>query len=258
LLADQELDAVLIATPDKLHAQQAVASMKAGKHVFVEKPMATDVESAKAMIEASKQYRVHLGVAYHNRWHSGHRKVVEMIRNGEVGRHIRHARVHYTWDGGPATNWRASPEVGRWWSLAGNGTHCLDLIRWIMVSTCGEVESLKSMISKSVWKGPHDETAIVSLRFESGATAEFCSSALFDSPSRLEIYGSNGYAICENTLGRHGAGSIRTHEGEVPFNPVNPYRLQIEDFISAIRENRSPEVDGQEGLRNVELLVAAA
>jgi predicted dehydrogenase len=114
------------------------------------------------------------------------------------------------------------------------------------------------MISQDVWKGPHDETALVSFRFRSGATAEFCSSILFDSTSRLEIYGNKGYAVGEGTLGREGGGEVRTHLGELKFSISNPFVGEITDFVAAMRGQRQPEVDGNEGLRNVELLVRAA
>jgi 1,5-anhydro-D-fructose reductase (1,5-anhydro-D-mannitol-forming) len=257
LLSDPELDAIIIATPDKLHVEQTLAAASAGKHVLVEKPMATDVEEAKAMVQACHDAKVQLGVGYHLHWHNGHRKVLEAICAGEFGQ-LRHMRVLWTSGSADAKNWRASSEVGRWWSLAAFGTHCLDMIRWIMVPHCGEVVSLKSMISRDFWKGPHDETALVSVRLRSGATAEFCSSILFDSISRVEVYGSKGYAVAEGTLGRHGGGSVRTHLGELKFSITNPFVGEITDFVAAIREQSKPEVDGNEGLRNVELLVRAA
>ena len=71
-LSDPDLDAVVIATPDKLHAEQAIAAAAAGKHVLVEKPMATTVEDADAMIQACRSADVRLGVAYHLRCHLGH------------------------------------------------------------------------------------------------------------------------------------------------------------------------------------------
>jgi 1,5-anhydro-D-fructose reductase (1,5-anhydro-D-mannitol-forming) len=256
LLSDPDLDAVIIATPDKLHAEQTIACAAAGKHVLVEKPMATDVESAKAMGSACQAAGVQLAVAYHMRWHAGHRRLNEVMRAGKLGE-LRHMRVQWTYQAEDASNWRAHPEVGRWWSLAGVGTHCLDLIRWFLVPVCGEVVSIQSLIANAVWQGPHDETALVSMQFESGATAEFCSSALFLSPSRAEIYGAKGYAICDGTLGHGGAGKIRLNGAPLEFREVNPYAGEIEDFIAAIESGRSPEVGWHEGLRNVELLVDA-
>ena len=257
LLADPELDAVIIATPDKLHAEQTLAAAAAGKHVLVEKPMATSVADAQAMVQACAQADVKLGVAYHLRWHSGHRKMADLIRAGNLGQ-LRHMRAQWSFQAPDASNWRADAEVGAWWSLAGVGTHCLDLIRWIMTPDCGEITELNSTISRSVWSGPHDETAVLSMRFESGATAELCSSVLFRAPSRAEIYGSGGFIICEDTLSRLGAGTIRTHNSVLPFSATDPYAGEISDFAQAIQDDRPPEVDGQEGLRNIELLVQAS
>jgi len=256
LVADPKLDAVIIATPDKLHAQQAIVCAKAKKHVLSEKPMATDVESAKAMVEACEKAGVTLGVAYHLHWHYGHRNLIDIIKNNRLGP-LRHMRVQWTFKAPNASNWRAHSEVGRWWGIAGVGTHCLDFIRWVMVPSCGEIISIKSTISKDFWKSPHDETAIVSMKFESGATAEFCSSVLFKSPYRAEIYGADGYAICDGTLGPHGAGTITVKDKMLEFQVENPYVGEIEDFVSAILQGRPPEVDGIEGIRNVELLVEA-
>lgn len=254
LLNDPDLDGVVIATPDKLHADQCVTAAMAGKHVLVEKPMVTSLRDADRMIEACDDRGVRLGVAYHLRWHAGHRLVADVVRAGDLGE-IRHMRVQWSWLAPDAGNWRARREVGRWWSLAGVGTHCLDLIRWLMVPTCGEVELVRGVISKAVWRGPHDETAAVALRFESGATAEFCSSVNFESPHRMEIYGSEGYAICTNTLGASGAGTIRTRAGQLEFPIANPYVGEVLDFVRAIRDDATPAVDGREGRRNVELLL---
>lgn len=256
MLADAQLDAVIIASPDKLHAAQAIAAARAAKHVLCEKPMATGIEEAKAMVEACAKARVKLGVAHHMRWHPGHRVLAHRAHAGEFGE-LRHMRVQWTWKAGDASNWRAAPDVGKWWSLGGVGTHCLDQIRWFMCPGCGEVEQLRSVISRALWGGPHDESAILSLRFESGATAELCSSVTFDGPRRMEVYGSEGYALCEDTLGASAGGSIRTDQGELAFEKRNPYAGEIRDFAVAVSEDRSPEVDGEEGVRNVELLVRA-
>lgn len=253
LLADPELDGVVVATPDGLHADQSIAAARAGKHVFTEKPMATSTDDARAMVRACEDADVTLGVAYHLRWHAGHRRIVDRVRNGAVGE-LRHVRTLWSWPADDDSNWRARPEVGRWWSLAGVGTHCLDLVRWLSVPESGEVTGLEALATRSVWEGPHDETALVSLRFEEGVTAEICSSVLFPAPTRLEVYGSDGWITATGSLGPHGHGRIETPEGRLEYEVVDPYRGELEDFARAARNGRDPEVDGREGLRNVELL----
>jgi predicted dehydrogenase len=167
-------------------------------------------------------------------------------------------RVHWTFKAPDDSNWRANEDVGRWWGLAGVGTHCLDLIRWIMTPSCGEITSVTSTISRDFWKSPHDEIAVVSMKFESGATAELCCSVLFESPYRVEVYGTDGCAICDGTLGPRGGGTITVKDEQMAFPVANPYVGEIEDFAAAIKAGRPPEVDGAEGARNVEILVEAA
>ena len=256
LLADPALDAVIIASPDALHAEQAIRAARAGKHVFCEKPMTTTREDARATVDVCAAESVKLGVAYHMRWHAGHRVLASRVHAGELGE-LRHMRVQWTHKATDDTNWRAHGEVGRWWGLAGVGTHCLDQVRWFLLPGCGEVREVRSVVSRSVWKGPHDETAVVALEFESGATAEITTSVLFDAPKRMEVYGTNDFAICDNTLGLSGGGDIRIGSGSLSFEPKNPYVGEIEDFIDAIRNDREPEVTGEEGLRNVDILLQA-
>ncbi len=256
LLADPDLDGVLIASPDKLHAPQCIAAARAGKHVLTEKPMATDVAEAQAVVEACDAAGVTLAIAYHMRWHAGHRQLAGAVHGGRLGT-IRHMRVQWTFLADSDENWRASSEVGRWWGLAGVGTHCLDQVRWFMVPSCGEIVVQENLISREVWKGPHDETALISLGFESGATAEICSSVLFNAPKRMEVFGSDTYAVCDDTLGAHGGGAISIGGEPMEYQISNPYVGEIADFVAAVAEGRPPEVDGREGLRNVATLVAA-
>jgi predicted dehydrogenase len=254
-LSDENLDAVIITSPDKLHAKYGLAAAEAGKHVLIEKPMSTDVHSCRMITDACARSDIRLGVAYHLRWHDGHRLARQAILAGKIGQ-LEHIRVHWTMEADPS-NWRARPETGRWWSLAANGTHCLDLVRWMMIPLSGEIENMTSLISRSRWHGPHDETAMLSLRFENGATAQICSSVRFKSRSKLEMFGTQGEIICDDTLGRHGGGAISINNESLRFKKGNPFIREIEDFVKAIQEHREPEVSGQEGTRNVELLEEA-
>lgn len=256
LLADPDLHAVLIASPDKLHADQTIRAARAGKHILTEKPMATDRDGAAAMVDAAEQAGLVLAVAHHMRWHMGHRKLFQAAQDGAFGT-LRHMRIHWPTPAANADGWRAKSDVGRWWALAAVGTHCLDQIRWFMTPQCGEVSQTESIINRSVFGGPHDETALVSYQFESGATADLCASVLYRGPRVMELYGSDGYAICTETLGPHGEGRIETHEGNFEYTPANPYIGEIEDFAAAIRDGRPAEVDGREGIANVDLLLKA-
>ncbi len=256
LLKDPDLDAVIIATPDRLHASQVIAAAKAAKHVLLEKPMATSLPECDEMIVACNQANVTLAMGYHLRWHAGHRRIRNAVANGLIGA-IRHMRLHWTFAAPDDTNWRSSTETGRWWALAANGTHCLDIIRWFMLPTQGEITDVRCLVSRAKFGSPHDETSIVLLHFESGATAEFSVSVQFASESRIELYGDNGNVQMEGTMGRHGAGEIQVNGQPFAYEVANPFLLELDDFITAVQEKRTPEVSMQEGRNNVATLLQA-
>ena len=256
-LADPLLQAVIIASPDKLHAEQVIACAKAGKHVLVEKPFTTNHEEGVAAIESCRAHNVTLGVAMHLRWHSGHRKLYQMVTQHNALGAIRHIRAQCTWRAADNSNWRAHEELGRWWSMAGTGPHCIDMIRWFAGSPANQVVKRSSIVGREFWRGPHDETAVVLLRFSNGITAESITSVLFNAPSRFEVYGADNYAICEGTLSREGCGTITIGASPLRFDPVNPYAGEIADFVDAIIHDRTPEVSGEAGLEVVDDLLYA-
>ena len=252
-LRDPSLDAVIIATPDRLHAGQGIAAMRAGKHVLVEKPMAVNAGDAAMMAAVARQEGVRLGVAYHHRWHAGHRLLKQALAGGALGK-LRHVRIHWSYEAEDASNWRASSDAGRWWRLAALGTHCLDLVRWTMVPACGEVTNARGLFSDAKFGSGRDETALALLRFADGATAEVLVSVAMPQERIIEVRGDGGIARCDWTLGAKGVGSITINGEPLAFDAKNPYVGELVDFVAAVREGRDPEVNGEEGAKNVALM----
>jgi len=257
LLADPDLDAVLIATPDAYHAGAAVLAAQAGKHVLCEKPIATPREDAEAILDACTRARVKLTVGYHHRFHAGHRVVATLLRRRGIG-DVRHMRIQWTYAAKSNANWRTQREFTRFWALAGPGTHCIDMVRWWLGSNGGEPDQVRALATRPVWKGAHEETASIALRFDNGATADILCSTVFDSPRRIEVYGTEGNVTCEDTLGPHGEGTIVAAGERLVWAPHNPYAEQLADFVAAILQRRDPEVSGEDGLRNLEIMIHAA
>jgi predicted dehydrogenase len=258
-LADPALDAVIIASPDRLHAEQAIACAAAGKHIFVEKPLATSNVDADRVAAAVEAAGVCLAVGYHLRFHAGHKIVAEMIADKRLGR-LQHMHVNWAFQSSPA-DWRNSAASGRWWSLAAVGTHCLDLVEWLMVPSCGAVVDLACALHTDEHGGPHDESSVISLRFASGATATIVCNMNYTSSRLLEISGSKGAVVCVDTLGPRGTGAISFNRQILLFTPVDPYEAELADFVAAASDatgGTRPRVDVAIGLRNVVLLERAA
>lgn len=262
-LADPELDAVIIASPDKLHAEQAIACAKAGKHVFVEKPLATNSVDARAIVEACNVAKVKLTVGYHLRYHAGHRKVLTLLGDAATSPigDIRHINVSWTLQSKVA-DWRADDKLGQWWSLAALGTHSLDLVTWLLKGAGGtgearshqKIKETSCVVSSPVFGSAHDETSLVGLVFESGVTAQILSSVIMRAPRVVEIFGSKGAIRCVETLGPRGTGTITVNGEELKFDPVDPYAGELKDFVVSVRSNQEPSVTGAEGAANIELL----
>lgn len=252
-LADPQLDAVIIASPDKLHAAQAVAAARAGKHVFVEKPLATSSRDARRIVSACKKAGVKLAVGYHLRYHVGHRKVALLVADpltSPIGS-IRHINVSWTMQAKTA-DWRADGKLGQWWSLAALGTHSLDLVSWLLGAD--KVKSSSCVVSSPVFGSAHDETSLVSLVFESGVTAQILSSVILRAPRVVEIFGSKGVIRCVETLGPRGTGSITVNGDELKFDPQDPYFGELQDFVVSVSHGEEPGVNGDAGAANVALL----
>lgn len=256
-LDDPQLDGVIITSPDNLHFQHGMQVAKSNKPILMEKPFVTEYQDGLALLKFCEEQKVPLAIAYHLRWHNGHQKMLQAIRQDAIGS-ILMIRVIWTWKSADASNWRARPELGKWWSLAGVGTHCLDLARWILGDSCNSPEVVSGITSSPQFQSEHDEIAGLQIKTSSGALIDITTSAIIDCPPRVEVYGTKGYFICENTLGRHGTGKIYCSiSGEVEFNVENPFKLQAENFARLISGDDPGMVSGAEGLANIDILCKA-
>ncbi len=251
-LADPELDAVFVATPDPTHEDMVLAAARARKHVLCEKPLSTSAASARRMRDACAEAGVRLGVAYHNRHHPAHRKLFEWIRSGELGI-VSHVRLRFMLQARDASNWRCRAP-NPWWAMAAIGTHLVDLACAIVGE---EVEDVFARFSSPVFRAENEEVACVSLGFRGGASADIeASTTLPVLPSRMEVQGTKGWVSSEGTVGP-GGGSMLRNGSPVPFENVSSYRGEVEDFARAVLERRDPACPGAEGARNIEVLEAA-
>jgi predicted dehydrogenase len=246
------LDAVILATPDGLHVEQALAALARGIHVLVEKPLALDVEAAKRAVAAAEGARRALAVGYHLRHHEGHRLVYERLP-ALVGS-LRRIEARWAWPDPATSGWRARGEAARYWSLAALGTHLVDLAVWLG----GETEAARVVADVRRRDGA-DVAAEATIRFPGGVVAELGVSVEYRSVPRLSLVGTEGEVECLGTLGARGAGSIvrRTPRGEttpVPFTPADPYLLQLRAFVDDARTGRAPATGGAVAVAVVEMV----
>ena len=248
MIADDEIDAVYIATPVYLHAEQTVAAAEAGKSVLCEKPMAMNPDECKQMIAVCESQDVALGVAYYRRFYP---------RSDASRRSSRRARSanrssRRSTPSSDSIRRRARNVIGcskksksGGGSMMDFGCHRLE----ILLNLFGPIERTTSAIGRALFGREVEDTCVASLEFESGAQASVAvTHAAFESRDTLDIYCSAG-SIHTAFLNR---GEIRivTAAGErIECHPphANFHQPLIEDFTRAVLDGREPEVGGDVG-----------
>lgn len=250
LIADDEIDAVYLATPVHLHEPMTVAAASAGKHVLVEKPMALDVAECERMIRACRAADVRLGVAYYRRFYPVVRRVKELLAGGgAVGRPVLAQINAFEW-------FDPAPDHPRRWLLERQrsgggpvfdfGCHRVEMF-WHFF---GSVRRVQSSLGTILFEREVEDTGVAVIEFESGVRAVLSvTHAAAEPQDTLDVYGSHGSAHVP-VLNQGRLTVLSGGNTEVEHLPPheNLHLPLVEDFVRAVRENREPEVDGTAGL----------
>ena len=255
LVRDPEVEAVYVATPVNLHAEQSIAAAGAGKHVLCEKPMALSVEECERMNAAAQANGVRLGVAYYRHFYPAVERVAEIIKSGEIGAPVvARADAFERFEPGPDHPRRWLIERGR----AGGGPmfdfgcHRVE----VLLNLFGRAVEVKGLTSNVVFEREVEDTACALIRFEHGTQAVITAAHASREPrDTLEIFGSEG-SIRIDVLneGRLVIKSARGEREELHPPHANLHQPLIEDFACAVVEGRRPRVDGAVGQAVSEVL----
>jgi predicted dehydrogenase len=250
LLNDEELDAVIICTPDAKHEEQVIKSCKAGKHILCEKPMSTDVNSCIRMIEEIKKNKIIFGMAYNNRFNAGLRYIKDTISNNSLG-DVYYARAILSTQQNDPKGWRALGDQSNFWAMSATGTHMIDAFRWFF----GEPTEVKATTISPKFKSINDELTSLVLNFEDNLICEITASAIIPKANRIEIYSNTDIIIGENVFGIKTDESIFHNGDRVMIKPISSFFGEVVDFTNAILKKQSPRSTFLDGLRNVEIMV---
>jgi predicted dehydrogenase len=250
LLRDPEVDAVYLATPVRLHAEQAVAAAESGKHVLCEKPMALDPAGCRAMIDAARSAGVRLGVAYYRHHYPVVARLRELLASGEIGRPVlAQAQAFEPFDPPPGhpRSWLLRRAESGGGPMADFGCHRLE----VLLDLLGPVREARGHPSRVRFHEREvEDTCVAHLAFESGARAVVTvSHAALEPRDTLEVYGTAGSAHAP--VLNQGRLRVVTPAGtrEESHPPHSNLHLPlVADFVGAVREGRDPAVGGETGL----------
>ena len=261
LLGNPEVAVVAIHTPNNLHAEQAIAAARAGKHVFCDKPMATSVSDAERMIDACREAGVKLAVNFHSRFMPCFIDSKRIIDSGEIGE-VQIVQFEASPGYRPGirlATWRVDPEMAGLGTTMSIGVHAYDTLRFLLSS---EIVQVSAMFDTT--RGVMEETNMSTLRFASGAFAHVNVNERSPHPHNdFVIYGSKG-RITGRSLTRSRSGGemeVLTADGKkrrTEYPAINAHAACVIGFSKALLEGREPSASGVDGLKSVQLTDAMA
>lgn len=238
-LEDPDVEAVILCSPHRFHADQIVAAAKAGKHVFCEKPLCTTGAEVERAVTAVKDAGVHLGIGHERRFEPSVMDVRKRFAAGEFGTALQ-IEANFSQDkflALPPDNWRLSPTESPVGPLSATGIHLVDL----SIAFFGRPKEVWARLSTRGSSFANGDTLAITLAFENGATALL--SAILATPfvGRLAVYGSQGWVEIrdrthpENPTGWDVTVVRRGEEPVTQFAPPHPaVRDNLESFARAV------------------------
>jgi predicted dehydrogenase len=248
LIADPDIEAVYIATPVYLHAEQTVAAAEAGKHVLCEKPMALNVEECDRMSAACRANSVKLGIAYYRHFYPVIARIKDILATGEIGQPILAQINAFEWND-------MKPDDTRYWFLtrakSGGGPmmdfgcHRIE----VLMNLFGPINRIQAFTDALLFQREVEDTSAAFFKFEAGMRATLTvTHAVFEGQDTLDIFGSQG-SLHVPVLNR-GDLLVKTANGERNESHPPHTNIQlplIDDFTKAIDEGREPQVNGEVG-----------
>ena len=233
ILRDPDIDAVVLATPHSRHRAQALAAIEANKHVFVEKPLTLDLNSALAVADAARKAGLVLAVGLTRRFHPSVAELRGRARDGRLGKIVAMVAQHTTSTAQfiAPDNWRAAPEEAPGGAFTAVGVHALDH----MIEFAGRVRDVRCVTARN-YPGPSDDTTATMLRFEAGATGLIFCSVATATNFEFAVYGTHGLAeISRPDLSRFRFAPVATAAptGLVPAPPDEILQFSGFDMLHA-------------------------
>jgi predicted dehydrogenase len=268
VIARDDVNLVSICSPDRLHAEQAAFAMEQGKHVLVEKPIATSLEEVTRLAAVARQTGRTFMAGHNYRFIPQFAGLRDLAAQGELGR-LYLAEASYVQDLGSlaargADYWRfADPQD----FFLGGAIHLIDILRWV----CGEVAEIQAYANHAWEPYPGNENYVAALRFASGVVGQVLlalgSRRTAGFRVRFALHGTGGAAESDNVVEQivvdrglargeeRGAGAPSALERR-PVQPVNSIAAEVADFVRCVREDRPPPVSVLDGARAVAICLA--
>jgi 1,5-anhydro-D-fructose reductase (1,5-anhydro-D-mannitol-forming) len=259
-LSDADIDIVYISTTNELHRDQALAAIRAGKHVLCEKPLALTLQDAKTMVSTAAEAGLVFGTNHHLRNAVTHRTLRRLVQEGAIGTPLAARVFHAVYLPPRLQGWRLErPEAGGG-VILDITVHDTDTLRFVLDS---EVEDV---IARSAAQGLAadglEDGVMGVMTFQNGVLAQFHDAfTIAHAPTGLQIHGTEGSLLAEDVMTQEPQGRIWLRRGSEsteidPGPPEDLYVHAVRCFNRAVVEGGEPFATGHDGVRSLAVALA--
>ena len=265
VLSDPQIDAIVLASPHTVHAEQILAAIRAGKPVFTEKPFTLDSASAAEAVREAQAKNVTVGVGFNWRFQPALQEIRRMQEDGRLGR-LLHIEGNFC---GPSVyrfpkeHWRQQRDEGPAGGMTGRGVHVVDAMMYL----AGQVDTVTAQSYRLALDYGIDDTTSMLFRFRTGATGYLSTIIATAETWRMQVFGSKGWVevgdvehltTWQMRVCLIDPEHLHTHERPqiVTFPETSTERAELENFADAVRERRPLAVPGGDEEHGVAVLEA--
>ncbi len=255
MLSQNACDAVYIGTPVACHFEQAQACLKYGANVFMEKPICMNARDGAELVKQFKAAGKHLFIGYMMKYHNLHKKAKLFVKQGKIGAPVNVRLQFSCWYPEIAGAWRQKKALGGGGAVMDLAVHCIELIEYVLQD---EIREVKAFCATQTFSYEVEDSGLIAFRTKKGVLGHI--DVNFNIPdscseSKMELYGTEGYIICNGTLGQEEKGTLsylhsaqgnyeaqqsRTVEKPKKYRGANGniYLKQIQDFCNQVRKGK--------------------
>jgi predicted dehydrogenase len=270
LLANPDIDAVVLATPHSMHTDQIIAAARAGKHVFSEKPLGLDSASARRAAQAAADNKVILGVGYNWRFQPALQEARRMIDDGTLGK-VLHIEGNFCGPSAyrfPKGHWRHEGDESPAGGMTGRGVHVIDAMMYL----AGPIDQVTAQSFRIAQDFGSDDTTSMLLHFAGGSTGYLGTIIATAETWRMQIFGSNGWVEVGDVEHLHtwdlttcmiDKSNVTNKQKPVTkqYPAVSTERAELEHFAASIKANHpwvTPEGDAVRNAAVLEAIISSA
>jgi predicted dehydrogenase len=268
LLADREVQAVIVCLPSGYHAEYGMKAASGGKHVVVEKPIDVTLDKARALIDTCRKHDRKLSVIFQNRFTPAARRLRKALDEGLLGRLIL-GDAYVKWYRSPAyyqsNAWRGTKAIDGGGALINQAIHTIDLLQWMM----GGAKRVCGLARTSTHAIESEDLGVAVVEFSNGAVGVIEGSTAIQPgfKERIEIHGQKGSVILEG--GNITAWKVEgcneadyVDEQKVSYGSTSTpaishvnHKAQLEEIVASIQNNTDSSVNGEEGLKALRIVL---